>query len=166
MENKKELRIERVFNAPRELVWKMWTEPEQIQKWWGPEGFTAPSIKVDLRVGGKYIFAMQGPVGSMWDKVMYSAGTYKEIVPMEKIVTTDHFSNENGDVLRASDFGMNPDFPLENTVTITFEDLEGGKTKLTILYTPDSDIALQAMVQVRMKEGWESSLEKLAENLR
>lgn len=165
MENKRELRITRTFNAPREMVWKMWTEPEQIMKWWGPEGFTAPSITVDLWVGGKYIFAMQGPAGSPWDKVMYSAGTYKEIVPFEKIVCTDHFSNEHGDVVPPTAFGASADFPTENTVVITFEEAEG-KTKLTILYTPESEEVLHAMLKMQMKEGWESSLEKLAGSLK
>lgn len=164
MENKKELVITRIFDAPREMVWKMWTEPEQIKKWWGPKGFTAPSIQVDLRVGGKYIFGMQGPVGSAWDKIMYSAGTYKEIVPMEKIVATDHFSNENGDVVIADKFGMDPNFPTENTVTVTFEE-EGDKTKLTITYIADTEAAFNAMIKSQMKEGWESSLEKMAESL-
>jgi uncharacterized protein YndB with AHSA1/START domain len=161
---KRELRITRLFNAPREVVWKMWTEPEQIMKWWGPEGFTAPSIKVDLRVGGKYIFAMQGPAGSPWGNVMYSAGTYKEIMPMEKIVASEHFSNEHGDVLRPDKLGMDPNFPSENIVTITFEE-EGGKTKLTILYTPESDALYEAMVKSGMEEGWGSALLKLDESL-
>ncbi|HEX9828886.1 MAG TPA: SRPBCC domain-containing protein, partial [Bacteroidota bacterium] len=76
-----EIIISRIFNAPRELVWKAWTEPERVKKWWGPEQFTAPSIKIDLRVGGMLVFAMQGPPGSQWDKVIHSAGVYKEIVP-------------------------------------------------------------------------------------
>jgi uncharacterized protein YndB with AHSA1/START domain len=146
------------------MIWKMWTEPEQIMKWWGPKGFTSPSIPVDLKVGGKYIFAMQGPAGTQWDTVMYSAGTYKEIVPMEKLVATEHFSNEHGDVLRPDKLGMDPNFPSENTVTITFEE-EGGKTQLTILYILESDALLEAMIKSGMKEGWGSALEKLAESL-
>src|SRR5437879_13910376 len=92
----KQIVIERVFDAPREKVWEAWTTPEMVKKWWGPEGFTAPSIKIDLKVGGKYIYCMHGPVGSEWDKDMYSAGEFKEIVPNEKIVTTDYFSDEHG----------------------------------------------------------------------
>ena len=80
MENNKII-IERVFELPRELVYKAWTEPTIVKKWWGPEGFTAPNIKIDLKIGGKYIFAMQGPKGTNWDKVMYNSGEYKEIIP-------------------------------------------------------------------------------------
>ncbi len=164
--NKREIRIEKTFNVPRELVWKAWTIPEMAMKWWGPKGFTAPSIKIDLRVGGKYIFAMQGPAGSQWDKVMYSAGIYKEIIPMEKLVVTDYFSNEDGEMITPADYGMSPNFPSENIATVTFEEKEAGKTKLTILYAPESDTALEAMIKSGMKEGWESSLEKLAESLK
>src|SRR4051812_40572832 len=111
MTDLKEIVITRVFDASRELVWKAWTDPEMAKKWWGPEGFSAPSIKIDLRVGGKYIFAMQGPAGSEWDKVMYSAGVYKEIVPHEKLVVTDYFSDEEGNIQEPKDFGQDPNFP-------------------------------------------------------
>ena len=83
-QNEKELVIERVFNAPKEMVWKAWTDPETAKKWWGPKDFTAPSIKIDLREGGKYIFAMHGPEDSEWDKDIYSAGIYKEIILNKK----------------------------------------------------------------------------------
>ena len=95
----KELVITREFDAPRERVWKAWTDPELLKRWWGPEQFTAPSIKIDLRVGGKYVFAMQGPPGSEWDKVMCSGGIFEQIVPNEKLVLTDYFSDENGNKL-------------------------------------------------------------------
>jgi uncharacterized protein YndB with AHSA1/START domain len=159
--------ITRVFDAPRELVWKAWTDPEMIKKWWGPEGFTAPSIKVDLKVGGKYIYAMQGPKGSQWDKVMHSAGIFKEIVPHEKIVVTDYFSDEDGNKLPPMTFGQEQDFPDEMTVTVLFEEVEAGKTKLTINYPkPETANQMEAMLKSRMEEGWNSSLNKLAESLK
>ncbi len=77
MSDKKGIVIERIFDAPRELVWRAWTDEEMTKKWWGPKDFTAPSIKIDLKVGGKYVFCMRGPKGSEWDKDMYSAGVYK-----------------------------------------------------------------------------------------
>src|SRR2546426_2253062 len=61
--NEKELRIVRVFDAPRERVWKAWTDPEQVKSWWGPRSFTAPFAKIDLRVGGKYLYCMRSPDG-------------------------------------------------------------------------------------------------------
>mgnify|MGYP001614693913 CR=1 FL=1 len=82
MIDKDKIVIERVFDAPVEKVWQAWTDPKMVAKWWGPEGFTAPSIKIDLRVGGKYTYAMQGPKGSQWDKVMYSSGVFKKIADL------------------------------------------------------------------------------------
>ena len=129
MNDEKGIVIERVFDASPEAVWRAWTDPEIIKQWWGPEGFSAPSIKVDLRVGGKYIFAMHGPKGSEWDKDMYSAGIYKEIVPNKKLVVTDYFSDEKGEMLEPADFGQDPDFPKESTVTVLFEETEAGQNK-------------------------------------
>lgn len=156
------IEIKRVFDAPRELVWKAWTDPAMVKKWWGPEGFTAPSIKVDLKVGGKYTYAMQGPKGSQWDRVMYSSGVFKEIVEHEKIVTTDYFSDEHGNMIKPSEEGQDENFPTEMTVTITFSDLGNGKTQLTIFYPKaENEKQYEAMLKSGMKEGWSSSLDKL-----
>ena len=161
-----EIRIEKVFDAPREMVWKAWTEPEMIKKWWGPEGFTAPSAKIDLKVGGIYTYAMKGPKGSQWDRVMYSSGIFKEIVLMEKIVVTDYFSDEHGNKIEPSKEGQDADFPTEMTSTILFEEIEGGKTKLSIIYPkPENEKQFQAILKSGMKEGWLSSLDKMAKAL-
>lgn len=162
----KGITIERIFNASREVVWKAWTDPETIKKWWGPEGFSAPSIKIDLRVGGKYIFAMHGPKGSEWDRDMYSAGVYKEIIPNEKLVVTDYFSDEKGEMMEPSEQGQDANFPKESTVTVLFAEIEGGKTKLTIIYPkPETEEQFQALLKSGMTEGWNSSLDKLASEL-
>jgi len=152
-----EIVIERVFDAPREQVWKAWTDPEQIKRWWGPEHFTAPSAENDLRVGGKYLYCMRSPDGQDF----WSTGTYREIVPLEKIVATDSFADENGKVVPATHYGMPPEMPLEMLVTVTFED-DGGKTKLTVRHAgfPAGDMSEQA------EAGWNQSLDKLAETLR
>ena len=161
------VRIERVFNAPREKVWQAWTTPEMVMKWWGPEHFTAPSASIDFRVGGKYIYAMHGPEGSEWDRDMYSAGIYKEIVPNEKIVVTDYFSDKNGNKIKPSDEGQDINFPDEMTVTVLFEEVENGKTKLSVIYPkPETEEQLQAMLKSCMNEGWQSSLNKLEEALK
>ncbi|MBA3724722.1 MAG: SRPBCC domain-containing protein [Candidatus Levybacteria bacterium] len=162
----KAIEITRVFHAPRELVWKAWTDPEMIKQWWGPEGFSAPSITVDLRVGGKYVFAMQGPAGSEWDKVMYSAGVYKEIVPNEKLVVTDYFSDEEGNKLSPITFGQDQNFPDEMTVTVLFNETVDGKTELVLKYPkPETEEQMNAMIASQMEAGWNSSLDKLEESL-
>lgn len=167
MNDEKGIKIERIFDATREKVWQAWTDEEMVKKWWGPEGFTAPYAKVDLRVGGKYIYAMHGPEGSEWDRDMYSSGVFKEIVPHEKIVTTDYFSDKDGNMIKPSDEGQDQNFPTEMTVTITFEELEPNKTKLTIFYPQvENEAQFEAMIKSGMKEGWSSSLDKLAKTLK
>lgn len=166
MNDRKGVEIVRVFDAPRELVWKAWTEPEMIKKWWGPEGFSAPSIKADFRVGGKCIFAMHGAAGSKWDRDMYSAGEYKEIVPHERIVVTDYFSDEQGNKMKPAEYAQDPTFPDELHVTVLFEEVEGNKTRLSIIYPrPASEAAFEAMLKSGMQEGWQSSLNKLEKSL-
>ncbi|TXI34616.1 MAG: SRPBCC domain-containing protein [Niabella sp.] len=154
--------IDRIFDAPKELVWKAWTDEEMAKKWWGPESFTAPSIKMDLRVGGRYVFAMHGPAGTEWDKDMYSAGEYLEIIPNEKLVVTDYFSDAEGNMMEPSEQGQDSNFPKVSTVTVLFETVEEGKTKLSIIYPrPETQEQMDAMLKSGMKEGWNSSLNKL-----
>jgi uncharacterized protein YndB with AHSA1/START domain len=150
----RELVIERVLDAPREQVWDAWTNPEQIKKWWGPKDFTAPSIRSDFREGGTYLWAMQSPDG----EVYWSTGTFHEIVPHERLVVTDSFADEQGNVVPASHYGMPGDFPLETEVTVTFEDVDDGKTKLTLRHA-----GMPAGEHGDMAEaGWNQSLDKLA----
>lgn len=124
---KSELVITRIFDAPRELVWRAWTDPTHVVKWWGPKNFTAPVAKIDLRVGGKYLNCKRSPEGQDY----WSTGTYREIVPPERLVCTDSFADAEGNVVSASHYGMGEDFPLEMLVTITFEEVDG-KTKMTL----------------------------------
>jgi uncharacterized protein YndB with AHSA1/START domain len=165
--NDNELVISRVFDAPREAVWKAWTDPEQIKRWWGPKDFTAPQISVDLRVGGKYHYCMHGaPAPGMPAQDFWSAGIFKEIVPQEKIVVTDYFSDKDGNKLSPADFGLSADFPAESVMTITFTD-EGDKTKLSITYPlPDSAASREAIISSGMEQGWNQSLNKLGEALK
>jgi uncharacterized protein YndB with AHSA1/START domain len=152
--------ITRVFEAPVEKVWQAWTDSEAFKKWWGPEHFSAPDANLDVRVGGQYHASMQGPDGNK----IWSGGTYKTVVPMQKLVVSDHFADEQGNVLDPTQVGMSPDFPKESDITISFEDL-GGKTKLTIAYAPQSDAAYAAMKKTGMETGWNQSLDKLSESL-
>lgn len=150
-----ELVITRVFDAPRELVWKAWTDPERVKRWWGPKGFTAPFCNIDLRVGGVYLNCMRSPEGRDY----WSTGVYREIVPLERIVCTDSFANEKGNVVSATYYGMSPDFPLEMVITVTFHEHEG-KTMLTLKHVGIPDIESE-----NAKAGWNQSFDKLAEDL-
>ena len=158
--------IERIFDAPRQLVWDAFSKPEIMQKWWGPEHFTSPDFSMDFKEGGAYHASMEGPMPDGSVVKVWSKGVYKEIVPIEKIVASDYFSNENGDKILPKDAGMDENFPEEANVTFLFEDVEDGKTKLTIKYPkPESEAAMQAMLASGMKEGWMSSLDKLDRQL-
>jgi len=151
-----ELVIERVFDAPRELVWRAWTEPEQVMRWWGPKGYTSPAAEIDLRVGGKYLWCMRSPEG----QDLWSTGVYREIVPLERIVCTNSFSDEKGNVVPASHYGIGGDMPQEMLGTVTFEDL-GGKTRMTLRHEglPAGEMSDGA------NAGWNEAFDKLAEYL-
>ena len=111
-----ELVITRIFDAPRELVWKAWTDPDKMAKWWGPHMFTNPVCKMDVRPGGAILIHMQGPEGP----AMPMGGTFHEVVPPEKLVfTTSAFHDEHG----------NPGIETMNTVTFTEQN---GKTTMRL----------------------------------
>jgi uncharacterized protein YndB with AHSA1/START domain len=155
MAKTKTLHITRTFDAPREKVWEAWTQPEHLKKWWGPKDFTAPHIQNDLRTGGKFLYAMHGPAGSEFDKDMYSGGEYLEVIPMEKIVATDNFTDEHGNIMSPEEYGMPGEWPEQMKVTVTFEDAGPGKTKLTIVHEGHpEDFADMA------EQGWNESLDK------
>lgn len=155
-----ELVIERVFSAPVETVWKYWTEPEYFKKWWGPKDFTCPTANIDFKVGGRYLNSMRGQIPP-FDRDFWSTGTYKEIVPMGKIVYSDSFADSNGNVVSSSYYGMEG-FPLEMEVTVTFEE-QNGKTKMTLRHAGIQKIS--ETDRKNMEQGWNQSLDKLAENL-
>lgn len=113
-----ELLIERVFDAPRELVWRAWTRPEHLMRWWGPKDFTVVAYDMDFRPGGDYRSCVRDPKGG--DHWM--AGTYREITPEERIVMT----------FRWEDGAMGVD----NVVTVSFADAPDGRTRFTFYQTP------------------------------
>lgn len=150
--------IERIFNAPVARVWEAWTNPEEVKKWWGPEGWSAPVVKIDLRVGGTFLGCMRGamePGGPEQDN--WSGGVYQEIVPMQKIVSTDYFTDAEGNKIDPKDIGMPGEWPDEMRVTVTFEDLGDGRTKLTLVHEGHP-----AEMADMAEAGWNQSLDKFA----
>lgn len=150
----REITISRQFNAPPAAVWKMWSDPELIKRWWGPKDFTSPSCVIDFRVGGKYVYDMKESA-EMGGRDLYSTGVFKKIDPYKEIVYTDSFSDEKGNAVPASYYGMTDDIPLELNVTVRFEDL-GGKTRLTVTHEglPAGEISEGASI------GWNESMDK------
>jgi uncharacterized protein YndB with AHSA1/START domain len=121
---REEFTISRVVDAPRDRVWKAYTEAERLARWWGPKGFEMISCKVDLRPGGLFHYGMRSPeYGDMWGKFVF-----REIVAPEKLVFVVSFSDENAGVTRHP---MSATWPLEVLNIVTFEDA-GGQTTITV----------------------------------
>jgi len=114
----KELVITRVLNAPRELVFKAWSEVEHLKRWWGPKGLEISVAKLDFRPGGFFHYNMKSPDGhQMWAKFVY-----QEIEPFEKIVWVNSFSDEAGNIVRAPFSDL---IPLEIRNAVTFSENNG-----------------------------------------
>ncbi len=137
--------INRVFDAPRRVVWKAWAEPEQLVRWIGPAGFTAKILEFDPRPGGVFRFHMRGPDGTdHWQK-----GVFREIVEYERIVRTFVWTDADG----------SPTLP-ETLLTVEFEDL-GATTRLTLRQEVFESVTARDL----HRGGWSSALDKLAEHL-
>lgn len=152
-----ELLVTRTFAAPLETVWKAWSDPEEIKKWWGPKDFTAPQITLDFRVGGKFLFCMHGAGLDGVVKDYWSAGKYLDILPMQKIMMGMHFADEHGHPVPASHYGMAGKWRDELRLTVIFDASKGGKTRLTVRQAGIPDEMLEAS-----SLGWNQSLDKFA----
>lgn len=144
--------IERVLNAPRQLVWNAWTQREHLMRWWGPKTFTCPDCTIDFREGGKYHYSMMSPDGMKF----WVTGTFEKINPIEQFSYTDSFADEHGNVVGASHYGMPGDMPEIMHVNVTLEDL-GAKTKMTLVHRglPAGETSEQT------KQGWNEMFDKL-----
>ena len=140
-----ELVITRVFDAPRHLVFKAWTEPERLMRWWGPRGFEMTTCKIDLRPGGSYRFHMRSPEGTEHR----SHGIFREVAEPERLVMAGGWVDADG----------KPISP-ETMLTVTFEEHEG-KTMLTLHNSGFGS----ATARDSHRGGWSSSLDCLAEYL-
>ena len=167
----KPFEITRVFDAPRDKVWKAWTEAERLKQWWGPKGFKVHTCKVDLRPGGVFLYGMTAPDGKdMWGKF-----TYREIKAPERLVFIVSFSDPKGGVTRHPG---HQSWPLELLSTITFEEVGnnpkgqgGGKTKVTVQWLPadgSSELERKTFDEGRdsMKQGWGGTMDQFADYLK
>lgn len=148
--------LARVFDAPRELVFRAWTEPERLKRWWGPEGYTMPVCEIDPRPGGVFFHCMRSPEGREY----WGRGVFREVVVPERLVLTDSFADAEGNVVPATRYGLSPNWPLETLMTVTFEE-RAGETEVTVRHAgipPGADHELAG-------RGWTESLGRLAENL-
>jgi len=143
----RELTITHVFDAPRELVFRMWIEPQHVAQWWGPRSFTNPVCELDARPGGAILIHMRAPDGSTHPM----GGEFHEIKPHERIVFTSFVDGPSGRIL-------------ESHNTVTFED-QGKQTKLTLQAEATGFIAFAERMLAGMEPGWTESLEALDELL-
>jgi uncharacterized protein YndB with AHSA1/START domain len=156
-----EVLLTREFNAPRELVFKVWTEAEHFGKWWGPKGFSLEISKMDARPGGMFLGCQKSPDGmSMWGKFVY-----QEVNEPEKLVFVQSFSDEQGNTVRAP---FNPNWPLEIINILTFTD-ENGKTIVTFSGGPvnasEEELAAFEAMKPMVKQGFGGTFEQLDQYL-
>jgi uncharacterized protein YndB with AHSA1/START domain len=153
--------ITRTFDAPRDLAWKAFTEPDRMKHWWGPKGFTVFDAKMDLRPGGIYHYGLRAPDGgTMWGKFVY-----REILRPERIVLVNSFSDEAGNLTRHP---TSPTWPLEMLSTFLFAE-EQGRTTVTIKWVPlnadETERKTFDAARPGMQQGWTGTLDQLAEYL-
>jgi uncharacterized protein YndB with AHSA1/START domain len=138
--------VSREFDAPREVVFRAWTDPEQLRRWWGPHGCSIPFCEVDLRPGGSFRLCMR------MGQDIWVRGTYLEVRPPERLVFTDSFTDSEGTPVPASRYGLPADTPSETTVTVAFE-IAGTRTRVIVRHEG---------IPVMAAGGWAESLERLA----
>jgi uncharacterized protein YndB with AHSA1/START domain len=150
--------LERWFDAPRDLVWKVYTQAEHLSHWWGPPNFTWVKGTMDLRPGGMFHYGMRGPNGQiMWGKFVY-----REIAAPERIVFTNAFSDENGGTTPNP---WMPEWPLEVLNTVTFTE-NNGRTLIAMHGLPVNPTDAQRQMfkgaKAQMQGGFKGTLDKLA----
>jgi len=144
----REIAITRVFDAPRALVFKAWTDPKHLAQWWGPKDFTNPVCDVDLRPGGALRIVMRGPDGTNHPMT----GVFREIVEFERLVFTAVARDNNGHPL------------LEAITTVTFAE-HNGKTTLTVQASAVGLVLAAGPMLDGMELGWSQSLERLEQHV-
>ena len=157
---KRDLVITRIFDAPVEEVWKAWTDPDYVMRWWGPTGFTSPSCKINFREGGKFVFHMRAPKEFQGGQDFYTSGVYKKIVPLKLIEFSQGLSDKDGNRVDPTSLGMPADFPKDIRSALAFKRV-GQKTELTA-----TEYGWQVGQMRDMSEaGLSQCLDKLAEAL-
>jgi uncharacterized protein YndB with AHSA1/START domain len=145
--------IERSFDAPVDLIWQMWTEPEHFKTWFGPTGAVIPEATMDVRVGGsrRVCMAMETPGGPM---TMWFTGEYREVVTHQRLVYTESMADQDGNVLSPAEMGMPDGHPTTTEITVILEDV-GGRTKMVMTH---AGIPAESPGAV----GWTMAFDKLA----
>lgn len=154
---KRDLVFTRVFDAPIERVWKAWIEPEMVTQWWGPDGFTSPSARMDVREGGTSLVCMRAPK-EFGGQDMYSTWDYLKIVPRERIEYLHNLADKDGKTIDPGSIGMPSDFPQDLRDSVTLTAVDGNKTAVTVT---EYDWPVGHMMEMS-KMGMEQCLNKMA----
>ncbi|MFN8514237.1 MAG: SRPBCC domain-containing protein [Chloroflexia bacterium] len=153
----REIVIARTFDAPRTLIFRVWTEPEHLRRWFGPLGSTLTVCTIDLRPGGIWHYCLRDSSGAeTWGRAVY-----REIIPPERLVFADSFSDAAGHLVEPTRYGMSPGYPGEVLVTVTFDERDG-KTLLTLRLAIETAPGAE---REAFRQGWNESLDRLAEAL-
>jgi uncharacterized protein YndB with AHSA1/START domain len=142
---------ESTFNAPAADVWRVWTDPDAVKKWWGPRGYTALVVRNDVRDGGNYLWAMKSEKGTTY----WNTGTYKQVVANQEIVSTMAFADANGKAIPGSQVAAPGRWPGEITVIVEFNELEG-KTRVRV-----TEVGIPLIVYPLSKIGWAQQFHKI-----
>src|SRR5712691_5446724 len=154
---KRDIVVTRRFDAPLERVWKAWSEGEQVMKWWGPTGFTAPVARMDFSEGGTSLVCMRSPEGQDY----YNTWAYRKIVPMQMIEFVLNFADKDGKRIDPASIGLHPGVPQDVRHVVTFNAREDNQTEMTVTefgYTPDQIFDIS-------KAGLEQCLDKMEASL-
>lgn len=139
--------VSRVFSASLELAWRSWTDAEMVMQWWGPDFFTCPSAKMDVREGGTSVVCMRAPK-EFGGQDFYSAWNYRKIVPMKSLEFIQHMADRDGHRIDPKTLGLPAEFPADTRTTVTFEALGSGETKMIVsqfeMPTSDSELGKNA----------------------
>lgn len=150
----RDLVVTRSFNASLDRVWKAWSNGDDIQQWWGPNGFTAPLARMDFREGGTSLVCMSSP--QFGDQ--YSTWHYTAIVPSQRIEYIHNLADKDGHTVDPTTVGMPPDFPQNMRQAVTFKALEADRTEITVT---EYDWPLGRMREMSQL-GLEQCLDKMA----
>jgi uncharacterized protein YndB with AHSA1/START domain len=142
------------FAAPRERVWKAWSDPDDVMRWWGPQSFTSPTCRMDFSEGGTTLVCMRSDQG--WE--LYNTWTYGSIVPIERIEFVQGFADTDGNAVSPAELGLPPAIPENVPHEVTLTAIDDATTELTVheFGYPNSEIAAVS------RQGMEECLDKMA----
>lgn len=149
--------VTRVFDAPRELVYKACTDAQLIRHWWGPEDFDIIHCELDPHPGGTFHYCMRSPEGQEF----WGIATYREVVPNERIVFDDSFSDAKGNIVPAQHYGMSAEWPLKVPTTISLTE-NAGKTTLALRISAAPENEAEREIS---RAGWAGSFDRLEKYL-